>query len=408
MAENSQSPQRFVVHQEPDTTMIRRGDGLVETPVSLLLPINTGAQDLRERLESSDLPQEEINAAVGNVARRGVEQHQNLVNVHKEDTRAIWEGHIRERTDSKTGLGNGVAFNEALAEIAEEEFAYGEVVIMALDLDGFKSLNERLGHNVADDALGEVGKQLSSKYTAYRDGGDEFQVILRREAVEAVLPDLIDNEGQIVSGLVDQANTNMEESVHDQNRRFGLSASVGVIIPRPEQSVKDIKDELELTLADSKTASRLAPSEHIREQGRTTLIENTEQYDELRGFISLDGDGVPENERGMSGFISSCIRYVQATEQHTLEKLEIPEEHRAVLDRVHGDSKIPGVRILERIVFIKKRGEGKYVALAEDTPDEELQQYYLQKTESFGHELEALIDNALVLYQEKIDEAKNI
>ena len=53
---------------------------------------------------------------------------------------------------------------------------------MYLDLDGFKAINDRFGHQAGDDVLTQVavrlGKTLSSGELAARIGGDEFVVAI--------------------------------------------------------------------------------------------------------------------------------------------------------------------------------------------------------------------------------------
>jgi diguanylate cyclase (GGDEF)-like protein len=85
--------------------------------------------------------------------------------------------------DFLTGLPNRAAFLQALAE-AHEDFA-----IIAIDLDGFKPVNDRHGHHAGDDLLRQVAERLSfrvgSAGLAARFGGDEFMVLKPIAAGEA-------------------------------------------------------------------------------------------------------------------------------------------------------------------------------------------------------------------------------
>ncbi len=77
--------------------------------------------------------------------------------------------------DFLTGLPNRAAFLQALAETGED-FA-----IIAVDLDGFKPVNDRHGHHAGDDLLRQVAERLSfcvgNTGLAARFGGDEFMVL---------------------------------------------------------------------------------------------------------------------------------------------------------------------------------------------------------------------------------------
>ena len=87
------------------------------------------------------------------------------------------------RTDQLTGLANRQGFNERF----EQELARGRrsgrpLALMLADIDGFKRLNDRLGHPAGDAALAEVGAvalQVGRAIdTVARIGGDEFAAIL--------------------------------------------------------------------------------------------------------------------------------------------------------------------------------------------------------------------------------------
>lgn len=79
------------------------------------------------------------------------------------------------RQDFLTGLPNRAAFLEALQRAA------GNIAIIAIDLDGFKPVNDRHGHHAGDDLLRQVAARLSScigaNGLAARFGGDEFMLL---------------------------------------------------------------------------------------------------------------------------------------------------------------------------------------------------------------------------------------
>lgn len=88
------------------------------------------------------------------------------------------------RLDHLTGLGNRKALEEALS-IALEAARSGDdsVAVLTLDLDGFKQVNDTLGHDKGDLVLREIARRLYANVfeydTAARMGGDEFAVVLR-------------------------------------------------------------------------------------------------------------------------------------------------------------------------------------------------------------------------------------
>jgi len=82
--------------------------------------------------------------------------------------------------DSLTGLPNRLLFRERLARMLSED-ATATLVVMLVDLDGFKEVNDTLGHHVGDSLLCQVGRrldeQLGDHLTVARLGGDEFAVV---------------------------------------------------------------------------------------------------------------------------------------------------------------------------------------------------------------------------------------
>jgi diguanylate cyclase (GGDEF)-like protein len=85
--------------------------------------------------------------------------------------------------DFLTGLPNRAAFLSALRS------AKGPVAIVAIDLDGFKPVNDRHGHHAGDDLLRQVAARLTecmaSHGIAARFGGDEFMLLKNVENGQA-------------------------------------------------------------------------------------------------------------------------------------------------------------------------------------------------------------------------------
>lgn len=93
--------------------------------------------------------------------------------------------------DELTGLGNYRMFSRQLAaEVARSRRHDDPFSLVLLDLDGFKAINDELGHLAGDDALRDVAAALRTTLreedVCCRQGGDEFAVIaVRAGAAEA-------------------------------------------------------------------------------------------------------------------------------------------------------------------------------------------------------------------------------
>ena len=95
--------------------------------------------------------------------------------------------------DSLTGLPNRALLQRRLGEALTAADAHGRpVAVMIMDLDGFKDVNDTLGHQSGDDLLVEVARRMTATaghdVTVARLGGDEFAVLLPqvRDAATAV------------------------------------------------------------------------------------------------------------------------------------------------------------------------------------------------------------------------------
>ncbi len=111
--------------------------------------------------------------------------------------------------DPLTGLANRTKFEARLREAVAKAKGDSEgFSLMYLDLDGFKQVNDTLGHEFGDDLLIRVGKELEANTRdadlVARLGGDEFAVILDKESdkekVSAVSRRIIEAIGERIEG----------------------------------------------------------------------------------------------------------------------------------------------------------------------------------------------------------------
>jgi diguanylate cyclase (GGDEF)-like protein len=120
------------------------------------------------------------------------------------------------RVDELTGLLNRRGFFEVIESMAPLAHKNSNRTLAFMDLDRFKSLNDRMGHKVGDSllaAIGETIRRTQPDIIATRIGGDEFVMLLPPESQAAVKRKL----------------ASLKKAIHSACKAFSndVSASIG-------------------------------------------------------------------------------------------------------------------------------------------------------------------------------------
>jgi diguanylate cyclase (GGDEF)-like protein len=121
------------------------------------------------------------------------------------------------------------------------------VAVAFIDLDGFKLVNDTLGHDAGDELLaaiaGRIQDGLRQGDTAGRFGGDEFAVLLEG------LTDRADADG-----VVARLHAALDAPFHLRDRELVVTASVGVVLATPGLSSQDLLRRADLAMYEAKRA----------------------------------------------------------------------------------------------------------------------------------------------------------
>ncbi|MCL5777932.1 bifunctional diguanylate cyclase/phosphodiesterase [Limibaculum sp. FT325] len=183
--------------------------------------------------------------------------------------------------DPVTGLPTRRKLAEHVAGLRRRsETAAQPLALLHLDLDGFRTVNETYGRDVADRFLGHVAETLRGACgagdMAVRSGADDFMLlIIGRSDVEEVL-----ELAQSVQALI-AARTAIEGHV------LRVTASVGVAVEAPEAPVTELMTKAERALGEASRLGRGRLSLYTTDLG-DRLRRRRETAEELRQALARD------------------------------------------------------------------------------------------------------------------------
>lgn len=136
--------------------------------------------------------------------------------------------------DALTGLDNRLALEESLPTILAEAREGGDkVALLFIDLDGFKEVNDTLGHKAGDTLLVRAARRMNyvvgHQGTVYRLGGDEFIVLLPR------------CDSSTAAGIAGQLVQRLRSHYVIQDERVHTGASMGIsLFPSDGDSAEEL------------------------------------------------------------------------------------------------------------------------------------------------------------------------
>lgn len=153
--------------------------------------------------------------------------------------------------DTLTGLPNRQFFMQTLRlELSKAKREQVNSVLMYLDLDGFKEVNDTYGHEVGDALLVQVAKKIKSYIRegdiAARLGGDEFLILLHNEPNQYFLTEIAN---RIVNGL--------SRPFYVQEWELNVSVSVGIAKAKDSNfNLSDFISNADIAMYRSKLAGK--------------------------------------------------------------------------------------------------------------------------------------------------------
>jgi len=154
---------------------------------------------------------------------------------------------VLSQTDTLTGLNNRGQFDEIVEAIIEDKRNFS---LLLIDLDHFKTVNDRFGHPMGDTVLEQtarlITRQVREQDYAFRLGGEEFALML-------------------VNCPRERSNRSAEDIRHaiknnqyqtDTNDLFSITASIGISHRAPNDTPLEIYRRADTALYQAKSGGR--------------------------------------------------------------------------------------------------------------------------------------------------------
>lgn len=182
-------------------------------------------------------------------------------------------------TDYLTGLKNRKSYREAieylqlqLVDKPEQQFA-----LLSIDLDGFKKINDQLGHIMGDQALKQVARRLESLCDAsvelFRLSGDEFAYLLAPTT----------KIKRTAEHLAEEIVSLAEQPYELENKHYFISSSIGIaIFPTDAQDSESLAIKSDLAMYKAKAEGKNTYAFYQQH-----LTEKTIRYHELEADLKL-------------------------------------------------------------------------------------------------------------------------
>jgi diguanylate cyclase (GGDEF)-like protein/PAS domain S-box-containing protein len=210
--------------------------------------------------------------------------------------------------DPLTGLANRAFFHERLKHAIQLRHEEGHATgLLYIDLDDFKGINDRWGHDLGDEVLHEIGKRIERSVrpgdTAARLGGDEFAVVL----TEPVTPD------DAVS-VAERLRTEIGRPLESGSGPLYTAASIGIAFGSNDET---LLKEADIAMYRAKNHSEMGYAFFDPQLDRVA-VERSQRIGELREGIAreefrLDYQAVVDLDRNEIMGYEALVRWEHPT-----------------------------------------------------------------------------------------------
>lgn len=223
--------------------------------------------------------------------------------------------------DTLTGLANRTLFSERLEEALSRSSGRGKTVVLVIDLDHFKDINDSLGHPIGDELLITVGHRLLGaarrQDVVARMGGDEFAILA--EDVREISAE------KYAQRFMERFRSPFGLSGH---RSVFVTASIGIVAIDDPISFKDALRDADIALYVAKNRGRnravLFETAMSRAQQNHARIAQDLRYALSRHELTVHYQSVVDLSTTEVVGVEALLRWQQTGRANTPPELFIP------------------------------------------------------------------------------------
>lgn len=174
--------------------------------------------------------------------------------------------------DTLTGLPNrAMLLHELNKAVACVGRIHNQIAIMFLDLDEFKRINDTLGHSIGDDLLkivaARLGNSVRAMDTVFRQGGDEFIILLRGM-----------KNNQDVRKVIHKIFASLQQPIVLGKSRLTVTTSIGVVFCKSQNvNSEELIKQAELAMYQAKEGGksnyRVFTQEMLQQANNRLMVE---------------------------------------------------------------------------------------------------------------------------------------
>ncbi|SOE03364.1 putative bifunctional diguanylate cyclase/phosphodiesterase [Blastococcus haudaquaticus] len=181
--------------------------------------------------------------------------------------------------DGLTGLANRALFTDRVEQALRHDARHGDTsAVVYVDLDGFKAVNDNLGHQAGDELLRQVAERLAATVrggdTLARLGGDEFAILVGQAGT-----------AEEATAAGERVLVALGRPVRIGNQVVTVSGSVGVAVSDPDATSDSLVRDADIAMYAAKAAGRGRVV--VFDPGmRAAVVERRELERELQGALA--------------------------------------------------------------------------------------------------------------------------